>query len=250
MFRGFSLALTTLVITLGATVFLSAQRVHAQGAIEMPSDQDETPVKKSNSKVGRKAAQKYMGKKGEEPGHKKTDDDSRDADTANGGPNAHYLAVHLGSFVSDNSYKGNAQDGSNIGRFNLGVTYRLGEWVNSADFAIRVDYLTYAYNAYPGHDGRAKKLSFMPVLMFPDASSHFPLYFGAGAGLGVFLNQVQDGNPSILSLDYSIFAGVRFFDVIERTGFFLEAGLKNHILLLSEGQFNGTFVAAGAVFNF
>jgi hypothetical protein len=84
--------------------------------------------------------------------------------------------------------------------------------------------------------------------MFPDASSKFPLYFGGGIGPGIFLNQIPD--ESSVSLDYQLFAGVRFFDVFRNTGFFVEAGLKDHFLLTSDGQFNGTYAALGLVFTF
>lgn len=84
--------------------------------------------------------------------------------------------------------------------------------------------------------------------MFPDASSKFPLYFGVGAGLGVFVKQLS--GESAMSLDYQVLAGARFFDLFNNAGFFLEAGLKNHMHMLSDGQFNGTFVAAGSVFTF
>jgi hypothetical protein len=51
-------------------------------------------------------------------------------------------------------------------------------------------------------------------------------------------------------LDYQLIAGARFFDVFENAGFFIESGLKNHLQLWDQGQFNGTFLSAGAVFTF
>jgi len=152
--------------------------------------------------------------------------------------------LHLGTFVSDTTYKwGGKETADNVGRWNVGVTYRMGEWTKSMDLAIRVDLASYALD-----EGHATKLSFLPVVMFPEASSRFPLYFGAGIGPGVFTGQI--GQESSLSLDYQILAVARFFDVFGNTGFFIEAGLKNHIFLLSDGQFNGTFVALGTVFSF
>lgn len=192
-----------------------------------------TPPK--GSVVGRKAAQKYMG--------------PHDAPTGTEagsqmGPGDHYLAVHVGGYISDNSYRWGTKDNqSDVGDATIGVTYRVGEWQHSMDLALRVD-----YSAYGLDDGTAGKLSFLPMITFPDASSKFPLYLGAGIGLGVFTKQID--RESALSLDYQLVLGARFFEVVGNTGFFVEAGVKNHLLLLSDGQFNGTFVAVGPVFTF
>ncbi|HEX4923769.1 MAG TPA: hypothetical protein VFV50_06775, partial [Bdellovibrionales bacterium] len=55
---------------------------------------------------------------------------------------------------------------------------------------------------------------------------------------------------SALAIDYQLIGGVRLFDVFENTGFSFEMGLKNHLHLLSDGQFNGVFAAAGVIFTF
>ena len=162
----------------------------------------------------------------------------------NAGPSDHYLALHFSRYMSSQSYdwgKNGSED--DIGRNGFGVTYRVGEWYNSMDLKIRIDYQEFEVGGE-----RPNKLSFLPILTFPDASSRFPLYFGAGIGLGVFLKQVS--GKSALSLDYQLMAGARFFDIFENTGFFIEAGLKNHLHILSSGQFNGTFLAGGLVFTF
>ena len=69
-----------------------------------------------------------------------------------------------------------------------------------------------------------------------------------GAGLGVFFRQVEE--ESNLSFDYQLVLGVRFLDVINSTGFFMEYGMKNHVQLLSDGQVNGNAISAGATFAF
>ena len=203
----------------------------SEGAVEVtepPPPGQARPLPKG--KVGRKAAEKYMA--------------PRSSGRSSAGPSDHYLALHFGMFMSDNAYRWSLPDAqSNVGRWNVGVTYRVGEWTNSMDLGIRIDLQSFALA-----EGRANKLNFTPIVTFPDANSKFPLYFGAGLGPGVFLNQV--GNESSISLDYQLFAGVRFFEVVGATGFFIEAGLKNHFLLLSDGQFNGTFAVGGAVFSF
>ena len=159
------------------------------------------------------------------------------------GSQQRYLALHIGSFIDDDAYKWGGPHQENVGRLNTGVTYRIGEWTGSMDLLFRGDFTTYNL---PG--GRPQKLSLLPIIAFPDAASQFPLYFGAGAGLGVFFKQL-DGE-SALSFDYQIIVGARFFDVIDRVGFTIETGVKNHILLLSDGQFNGVFLSLGTVFQF
>ena len=240
-----TLGLATLVLALQPQLAFAQSLDNNQGAIEIeeaPEAQGGMPAKApaKNRPVGRKAAEKYMGPKKDAPAEGST---KRAAGTAMS-PNDHYLAVHIGGFISDTAYKWGARDSSsNVGKWNLGVTYRVGEWHNSMDLLIRVDFASFQLD-----DGRANKLSFLPVVTFPDSSSRFPLYFGAGLGLGVFVNQLSNESP--LALEYQLLAGIRFFDILQNTGFFVEAGLKNHLLLTSDGQFNGTFIAVGSVFTF
>lgn len=154
-----------------------------------------------------------------------------------------YLALRVGTFFSSDGYRWGHGDQGNTGKLNAGLDYRLGEWVNSADLALRVDYTNFALS-----EGFARKLSLGGIVTFPDANSRFPLYFGAGLGLGFFLKQIRD--ESALSLDYSLLAGARFMNVIGQTGFLVETGIKNHLHLFSDGQFNGIYINAGAVFSF
>lgn len=196
------------------------------------SAQDETDT-------GRDAAQKYM-----RPRRPSDGEGTEGRRPSQASSDAHYLAVHGGVFVSDTAYKWSRPDQQdNIGTWNFGVTYRVGEWVNSMDLNLRVDLARIAPSAGP-----TTKLSFLPVVTFPDAGSRFPLYFGIGAGLGIFTNQI-DGESS-LTLDYQLLAGARFFNLWGQTGLFVEGGLKNSLFLLSDGQFNATFVAGGLVFTF
>ena len=191
--------------------------------------------------VGRRAAQKYMGQRGRDDSAPPIDD-APPRHTA--GKDAHYLALHIGGFISDNEYKWGPKDAdANVGKLSIGLTYRFGEWQNSMDFNMRIDYQTYNVG-----DG-ANKLSFLPVILFPEASSRFPLYFGVGAGLGVFTKQAPGESP--ISFDYQLLVGARFFNIADtNAGVFLEAGLKNHFLIFSDGQFNGAFMALGGVFTF
>ncbi|MGE4133011.1 MAG: hypothetical protein AB7F86_15325 [Bdellovibrionales bacterium] len=159
------------------------------------------------------------------------------------GATPRFLMVHLGGYFSDQGYKWGDGDQSNLGRLNAGVTYRMGEWVNSMDFSMRID-----YSGYSLEEGDARKLSFGGIITFPDANANFPLYFGIGLGMGFFIKQVNE--ESALALDYSVLAGARFRDIIGKTGFMVESGLKNHLHLLSDGQFNGVYVNVGCVWAF
>jgi len=160
-----------------------------------------------------------------------------------GGATPRYLAVHVGSFFTSQAYKWGEGDQDDPGKLNFGVTYRMGEWVNSMDLAFRFDYTNYEFD-----EGNARKLSFGGILTFPDANSRFPLYFGGGIGAGFFIKNIR--KESALALDYQLIAGARFLDVFENVGFMVETGLKNHVHLLSDGQFNGVFINVGSVFAF
>lgn len=156
----------------------------------------------------------------------------------------HYLALHIGKIMNGDAWEwGMNGRQTEMSGSTFGVTYRLEEWSNSMDMNLRVD-----FNEYSAAGEKPMKMSLMPLWIFPEASSKFPLYFGFGAGLGVFFKQIKD--ESAISFDYQLIIGARFFNVYENTGFFIETGLKNHLQLLSSGQFNGTFLSAGAVFTF
>lgn len=185
----------------------------------------------SQPMVGRDAAARYFEKRSP-------------AQSFSSGSSSHYLALHFGRYMGTQSYEwGKNGQEDDVGGNTFGVTYRVGEWQNSMDLNLRIDYAEYVLGGE-----KSSKISFMPLLTFPDASSRFPLYFGAGLGMGVFFKQVD--KKSALSLDYQLILGARFFDIFENTGFFIEAGLKNHVHLLSTGQLNGTFLASGLVFTF
>lgn len=200
-------------------------------------------------RVGRQAAAKYMAAKDPETAEEKkevTDEkESRRGERGfSSGPTDHYLAIHVGWFANDNAYKwGAAETQENVGRYNFGLTYRMGEWINSMDLLFRFD-----VSRMNLAEGGVTKFSLIPLFTFPDASSRFPLYFGAGLGLGAFGTQIA--GESALSLDYQLLAGARFFNLWGQTGLFVEGGIKNHIHLFSDGQFNGTFIATGLVFTF
>lgn len=195
--------------------------------VELNDETETSSWRKRAKKIpsGRQAASKYMNRKV-----------ASSADR--------YLAIHVGGFANSEAYRwGEADSWNDKAKTNLGVSYRVGEWTSSMDLLFRAEMLTYSFD-----NEKPVKLSFMPVVTFPDSRSEFPLYFGAGIGGGVFLKQVSGG--SSLSLDYNLIIGSRFFNVIESTGLLFETGLKGHVHLLSSGQFNSTYISAGAVFAF
>jgi len=193
--------------------------------------------------TGRRAAQKYMNPNA--PVVVTEEENSSSFRSPASGTQAdRYLALHLGAYVDDDAYKwGVNRKSSDVGEITTGVTYRIGEWENSMDLALRLDVSTYSLT-----DGKATKVGIVPLILFPDASSRFPLYFGGGLGLGVMAKQLN--GESSITLDYQLLLGARFFEVFQSTGFFIEAGIKNHFLLFSDGQFNGAFISAGTVFTF
>lgn len=159
-------------------------------------------------------------------------------------PTNHYLALHLGTYLDSAAYVwGPERKVNKPGKSSLGLTYLIGEWTGSMDLNFRVD-----FNTFELDEQRLTKMSIMPLITFPEVGAKFPLYFGAGVGVGAFFKQIS--SESSLSVDYQLVAGARLLNLFERTGFFIETGLKNHLHLLSDGQFNGVFLAAGAVFTF
>ncbi len=200
---------------------------------QMVEVEDEQPA------TGRQRASEYFQKRSQNQ-PQSTSTSSR---VVNSSGDPRFLALHIGGFLDSNSYNWGRSDQSDTGKLNLGVTYRMGEWVNSMDFLFRTEFTTFGLD-----EGRAQKLSFLALLTFPDANSRFPLFFGAGLGPAVFTRQIAD--ESVLALDYQVIAGARFFDVIETVGFQVELGLKNSIHLLDDGQFSGFFLGVGTVFAF
>jgi hypothetical protein len=200
-------------------------------------------------KVGRKLAQNQNAKDAEAPktGRAKAQEyfqaDSEKTKSSTVASGDHYLAIHGSNFMqSETWYWGQKDKQKDIGKAGFGVTYRFDEW-GQTDLNVRFE-----LNEYNAVEQKQTKFSIMPVIIFPEAGSQFPLYFGAATGLGVFFKQVDQ--ESTLSFDYQLFMGARFFNVAGSTGFFIETGIKNHIHLLSDGQFNGTYLALGALFTF
>ncbi|MEK6554445.1 MAG: hypothetical protein AABZ31_04325 [Bdellovibrionota bacterium] len=217
---------------------------HAQILLDSGSeDVDKKPMgtidqSAPKKKVGEGAARQYFKERNQ------SEDDDEETSVRDNSKGTRYMAIQLGSFMSDTQYRwGEMRREDDVGELTLGVTYRMGEWVNSMDLMGRVEYQIYDID-----DEKPKKLSLMPMITFPDVKGDFPLYFGAGAGLGIFFDQAPD--ESELSLDYQIIAGARFMNMFPTGGLIIETGLKGHFHLLGSGQFNGTFLSVGGAFTF
>ncbi len=197
---------------------------------------EETEVKKDavERPVGQDAARKYF---------RVRNQNSEEKQQSVSSSGDRYLSLHLGTFLSEDVYKWGNGPFKDVGQLNAGVSYKIGEWTGSMDLMFKADVTTYSLQ-----EGRAVKLSLVPAVVFPDSDSGFPLYFGGGAGVGIFFKQIED--ESSLSFDYTVFAGARLFEVLGSVGLLVEAGMKNHILLLSDGQYNGVFINFGTVHRF
>jgi hypothetical protein len=154
-----------------------------------------------------------------------------------------FMSLGLTLFTKSESFNwGNINKEEDVGKYGVDMVYRLDQ-ANYVDYLIKV-----AYSEYIVQSQRASKISFMYSAILPDAGSKFPLYFGAAAGPGVFFTQLKD--ESYVTLDYQLFLGLRIFNLFGSTGFYVEGGMKNHLQLTSDGQLNGTYMSAGAVFTF
>ena len=150
----------------------------------------------------------------------------------------------MADFVDGDAFSwGDQRKVEDAGNLSLALTYRFAEGFRWADLLIRAEFTSFELP-----EGKPVKISVMPIIQFPEASSGFPVYFGVGLGGGVYTKQIND--ESDVSIDYTLLGGVRLFNVFANTGFYLEAAIRNHLHLLSSGQFNGTTIAAGTVFTF
>lgn len=225
--------------TLVLAATLTSNVATAQILVE-DSNSNQAPVYENTQKpkTGEGAARQYFNKR------ENNRSESTSYDSGRGSQGERYMAIQIGSFVNDTAYRwGDNRKNEDVGEMILGVSYRIGEWVNSADLLARIEFTQFDI------DGESpKKLSFMPIISFPDVKSGFPLYFGGGAGLGVFLKQLSD--ESSLVIDYNLHLGARFMDMFPSGGVLIETGLRGDIHLIGSGQFDGVYVSVGGAFTF
>ena len=154
-----------------------------------------------------------------------------------------HIALHLALFPESKSHQWGESPSSVKAISNIGLTAYLDNLNSFVDQFIRVE-----LTAYGVKDEHLNKVSFIPVFIFPDIASQFPLYLGAGMGASIFSQQIK--NESIVALDYQLFTGIRLLSPKEPIGLFVEAGLKNHIHILSDGQLNSSYLSGGLVWSF
>jgi len=214
------------------TQLIFATTSWAQILVEDGGDTNASEASPASPRVGRAAATDYF-KKREKVIQRRTSSSSD-----------RVLMLHLGKFINDKAYRwGTKSSEEGVGNTMFGVTYRMGEWKGSMDLYIRAEMMSYTID-----EKSPLKLSFMPIIAFPDARSEFPLYFGAGAGAGILFKQLC--NERDVAVQYALIVGARFGDLFESGGLFIESGMKGHIHLLSSGQHDGVYLAAGGMFNF
>lgn len=194
--------------------------------------------------VGKRAAAKYFQSKGMAQADPTSYEPRYPSSIESLSSQDHYLAVGISSYTNTKAYNwGSDTSEDDVGKAGVDMSYRLNQDYELFDQMVRV-----SYSEFKPVGKRATKMSFLYGITFPDAGSQFPLYFGLAAGPGIFFKQIE--GESSLALDYQMFVGLRLFNLFEKTGFFVEGGLKNHLHITSDGQLNGTFVSAGAVFTF
>jgi hypothetical protein len=195
-------------------------------------------------KVGKKAAERYFQK--ERAAERRTvSGESSDGSLnySNKGSD-HYMALGFGTFSESTAYNwGQNGKEDKVGKWGVDLTYRFVEQEYLFDQSLKV-----SYNEYGPATQDASKLSFMYSVTLPEAGSRFPLYFGVAGGLGAYLKQIDQ--ESLISLDYQLFLGLRVFNIFDSMGLYVEGGLRNHLHVTSDGQFNGTFLSLGSVFVF
>lgn len=178
------------------------------------------------AETGRQAAMKYFTKKSK----------TRSKTRAPASSGSRLLGISMGTLVNSKSYNWAEEEFSGWtaeltylsetdGNFGRGLHLEMQK------FADQVDDLT--------------KVSFLFSMTFPKRIS-FPVYVGAAVGPGFFIKQRE--GESEFSLDYKAYLGLRLNQV--NSQYFLQTGVKNHVHVLSDGQFVGWFVSSGVAYLF
>ena len=146
------------------------------------------------------------------------------------------FSVSAGTLIQGKSYQWAGED---LGGWNMQIAYRrnAGYYLAQA-FHLEFQKFTEAQQEF-------SKISLLLNFVFP-RSVTFPVYLGVGAGPGFFLKQLV--NESSLTLDYKGYVGLRLNQ--EHSQFILESGIKNHVHMLSDGQFIGWFISSGVAYKF
>lgn len=146
------------------------------------------------------------------------------------------LAFSFGSLIQSKSYDwaGDAIPGWNVEAFY--------QWAQSGVFGkgIHLELQKFAVQ-----EEELTKLSVLYSLTFPRRLS-FPVYLGVAFGPGYFLKQRE--GESEFAFDYKTYLGLRLHQ--QNAQYFVQSGVKNHVHVLSDGQFIGWFVSSGVAYTF
>jgi hypothetical protein len=146
------------------------------------------------------------------------------------------IGLTFGSLVQSESYNWTTGD---VGGWSLEASYMNAE----------EGYLAQGYHLemqkFSADNQELTKLSFLFSLTFPRRLS-FPVYLGVAVGPGFFMQQ-QEGE-SEFTIDYKAYLGLRLNQ--NHGQYFVQAGVKNHLHVLSDGQFIGWFVSSGVAYKF
>lgn len=98
---------------------------------------------------------------------------------------------------------------------------------------------------FAADDEELTKMAFLFNFTFPRRIT-FPVYLGAAFGPGYFFKQLED--ESEFTIDYKAYLGLRLNQV--NSQYFLQSGVKNHVHVLSDGQFIGWYISSGVAYKF
>lgn len=153
-------------------------------------------------------------------------------------PGAHQmLTLAVGSLLNGKSYHWIEDD--DFGGWTAEASY-----VDAASGTFANGFHLELQNFVQG-DEKLSKISALVSFIFPRRLS-FPVYIAVAAGPGYFVKQRK--NESEFSIDYKSYIGFRLDD--DHSQYFLQSGVKNHIHMLSDGQFIGWFVSSGVAYKF
>jgi hypothetical protein len=146
------------------------------------------------------------------------------------------LAVAVGSLINSRSYNWTEESapGWNVELFYQSASegyFAKGFHLELQKFAIDQQELS--------------KVAFLYSFTFPRRLS-FPVYIGVAAGPSYFIRQSQ--NESHFAFDYKAYLGLRLHQ--KHSQYFIQSGVKNHVHVLSDGQFVGWFISSGVAYTF
>ena len=180
--------------------------------------------------TGKSAAMKYF------TGDAKKQISTRNPAGSGEVPSQKILAVAVGSLINSKNYNWSEE---NFSGWNVEAFYQsAGTGYFGQGFHLEMQ-------KFAADNTELTKLSFLVSLTFPRRLS-FPVYLGLAAGPGYFLKQQE--NESDFTFDYKAYLGLRLHQV--NSQYFVQSGVKNHVHVLSDGQFVGWFVSSGVAYTF